>query len=73
MILPSEGRYVHCGVCNGPMYVRYPLRDDYYEYCAKCRWLPQLNNDDLLDMHETLEAITLMGTFMRMLGQGRIE
>lgn len=67
-MLPTEGRYKHCGVCGGTTFERRPLANDYLEYCMKCKALPPLDNDDILDAVEILKTITLMASFLRILG-----
>lgn len=67
-MVPSEGRFVHCGVCSGPAFERWPLANDYLTYCNRCKSLPPITGDDILDAEEIFKVITLMASFLRILG-----
>jgi len=66
---PVEGHYEHCATCSGPVFVKHPIGHiDFMVYCQKCATLPTIDEDDVIDAHESLESIKLVGTLFRWMG-----
>lgn len=69
MLPESTGGYTHCALCNGSFYTKDVPDIDYtnlcWKHCDKVLWTIQ--EDDIIDAHDTLASISLYATLLRLL------